>query len=173
MIKEDEFENVEFKYYVDSDDENYSNTEPIDNKIESYCCSNKCLWLFDDEFKSCLKNSLSLLSNSEKRIYLFAMISMNEEKKMSKPTLKSSKFFQYSVKEYGISRSVCKNAFISLHNTTLAMVRTLCLKMRANFLIPTDKRGKHEKQPAISERMRFTIKEHLLQILESPDVSYI
>lgn len=136
-----------------------------------YCCTDKCLSTFDDEFKSRLKSDLSQLSSSEKHIYLFAMISINNEKKSCTKPSKSYFQFQYTVKEYGITRYVCKSAFMSLHDTTHAHVRTLCKKMSENNLIPKDKRGRHENQPTISEKMKEQVKLHFFQIMETPTVS--
>lgn len=168
MIEDD----IEFEYHDDTEED--INIKPhivnAENKSE-YCCRNKCILWFDDDFKLCLKNDLSLLNKIQKRIYLFAMISINEEKKSCPLAMKSSKYFEYTVKEYGISRSVCKNAFITLHDTTPALVRTLCLKMSANCLIPTDERGKHKNDPFINKEMENLIKQHMLEILESPAVS--
>lgn len=152
-----------------SDVENMETTEAVANGVDNKtCCKDKCLLMFDDEFKARLKSDLSTLSFLEKRIYLFAMISINEKKKNSGV---KSKFFQYSVKEYGVFRPVCKIAFISIHNITQSTVRNLCDKMIDNQLIPTDKRGKHEKHPTIPESIKESIKTHLINTLESPDVS--
>lgn len=139
--------------------------------VDNNCCRNKCLLMFDDDFKSSLKSKLSALQSMEKKIYLFAMISINETQKSLKKSAKSSKYYEYTVKEYGIHRSVCKSAFIILHDTTPAMVRSLCEKMSINCLIPTDQRGKHVNQPTISEHTKKMIKSHFCDTLQSPDVS--
>lgn len=142
-----------------------------DDDDDNYCCSDKCLSAFDDEFKSRLKSELSQLSSSEKHIYLFAMISINKEAKSRTKPSKSYFQFHYTVKEYGITRYVCKSAFMTLHETTHAHVRTLCKKMSENNLIPKDKRGRHEKQPTISENMKQQVKVHFYQTMESSNVS--
>ncbi|VVC40918.1 Hypothetical protein CINCED_3A006661 [Cinara cedri] len=155
----------DFNEDTDADDD----TMTRDEDDFEYCCTDKCLSTFDDEFKSRLKSDLSQLSASEKHIYLFAMISISKEKKScTKP--KSNFQFNYTVKEYGITRYVCKSAFMSLHDTTHAHVRTLCKKMSENNLIPKDKRGRHEKQPTISEDMKEQVKSHFFKILETPTI---
>lgn len=138
----------------------------------NYCCKHNCLSEFDDEFKSKLKYDLSLLSNPEKRIYLFALISINESRMCSSKKTKSTKYFEYTVKEYGISRFVCKTAFIALHGTTLSFVRTLHTKMVEGCLIPTDNRGKQQQRVISMLNTKALIKDHLFSILESPNVSF-
>lgn len=152
-----------------SDVENMETTEVVSNGVNiKNCCKDKCLSMFDDEFKTRLKSDLSTLSFLEKRIFLFALININEKKQKSGV---KSKFFEYSVKEYGVLRSVCKIAFISIHNITQATVRTLCEKMIDNHLVPTDKRGKHENHHSLPESIKELIRMHLINTLESPDVS--
>jgi len=127
--------------------------------------------MFDDEFKNRVKSDLSQLKSFEKNIYLFAMISINEKKINATKIIKSSKYFQYAVKHYGVTRSVCKSAFVTLHDTTLSMVRTLCMKMTIGHTIPTDDRGKHNNRLTISDETKDAIKEHFFSILKSPNVS--
>lgn len=158
------YDDYEFVYEDDIKEE----CKPVMDKSE-ICCTNKCMLLFDDDFKKCLKDKLSSLNKMEKQIYLFAMISINEEEINSSSRVKSSKYFKYTVKEYGVSRSVCKTAFIELHDTTPAFVRTICIKMSKNHLLPTDDRGKHRKGENVE--LKSLIEKHLLEILESPDVS--
>lgn len=166
-------------YYYDSEDQE----ENIDTEYETKplmtaevddnnCCSNKCLLRFDDEFKLRLKAELSELQKFEKHIYLFAMISIDENKINATKIVKSSKYFQYTVKEYGVARSVCKVAFVTLHDTTLSLVRTLCNKMTLGHLIPTDKRGKHKNHPAISKQTQHLIKKHFFDTMASADVRF-
>lgn len=161
--------NDEFGEMDDKQNSDVENMETAANGADTLiCCKDKCLLMFDDEFRTQLNSDLSTLSFLEKRIFLFSMISIDEKKKKSGV---NSRVFQYSVKEYGILRSVCKIAFISLHNTTQSMVRNLCYKMIANQLIPIDKRGKHKKQQTIPEPAKELIKTHLFDTLNSPDVS--
>lgn len=179
--KTDELQNSDVedsKIFDDIDDlqnSDVENMETIEMKPNGTnnninCCKDKCLMMFDDEFKTRLKFDLWKLSNLERRIFLFAMISINEKKRNS--GLKS-KCFQYSVKEYGVVRSVCKTAFIVLHGVTKSVVRNLTEKMISNHLVPTDKRGKHEKHLTIPLPVKELIKTHLFETLESPTVSYI
>lgn len=135
------------------------------------CCLLKCLTQFDDEFKSRLKLDLSKISKPEKRIYLFAMISINEERISCKNMTKSAKYFQYTVKDYGVLRSVCKTAFLILHDTTPALLRTLCNQLSTNHLVPVDKRGRHTKRATIPEETKELIKSHFFQTMDSPSVS--
>ncbi|XP_050443539.1 uncharacterized protein LOC126847393 [Adelges cooleyi] len=132
------------------------------------CCGCNCIRMFDQEFKKRLLIEMSRLSDSEKRIYLFALISLKEQKKFNSVKPKPTKVFQYSIKEYGVTRVICKNSFITLHGTTIALVRNLCHKMRSNCLFPTDKRGKHEKRPTIPDKMKEQIRLHFFSILDSP-----
>lgn len=158
----------DYEFVYEDDIKIKENCEHVMDKSE-ICCTNKCMLLFDDDFKTCLKDKLSLLNRMEKQIYLFAMISINEEKKNSSLRMKSSKYFEYTVKEYGVSRSVCKTAFIELHDTTPAFVRTICIKMSKKHLLPLDERGKHRKGENV--KLKDSIEKHLLEILESPYVS--
>lgn len=168
-MESDDFSDLQ--EYTDADEDDDDNNDDDNNDDDNYCCTDKCLSTFDDEFKSCLKSELSQLSSSEKHIYLFAMISKNTgTKSRSKPS-KSFFQFHYTVKEYGITRYVCKSAFMSLHEATHAQIRTLCKKMSDNNLIPKDKRGRHEKQQTISENMKQQMKSHFYQTLESSNVS--
>jgi len=142
-------------------------------KTDDNCCSNKCLFMFDDEFKTRLKTDLSQLQRFEKHIYLFAMISIDENKINATKIIKSSKYFQYAVKHYGVTRSVCKSAFVTLHDTTPSLVRTLCMKMTIGHIIPTDNRGKHDNRLTIPDETKVAIKDHFFSILKSPNVSWI
>lgn len=175
-FKTEDFSDYQEESDADDDDYTQDNTTDYDNETiinvdnSVNCCADKCLLTFDDEFKVRLKCDLSQLSASEKNIYLFAMISITKEMKSCTKS-KSFFLFQYSVKEYGITRYVCKSAFISLHDTTHAHVRTLCKKMSENNLIPKDKRGRHEKQPTITEEMKELVKVHFFQVLDTPTVS--
>lgn len=164
---------------MDEDNYDTEDLEDMDTQVDStmsqspnsMCCISNCLKMFDEEFKSRLKYELSLLSKSEKRIYLFAMISIKDGKHSNGTVLKFSKMFEYTVKEYGVSRLVCKTAFVILHDSSMSMIRTLCNKMCAKFLIPTDERGKHNNKHALPEDMQELIRIHFLSILESPAVS--
>lgn len=163
---------------TDDDLDEYSDSED-DKKLElkssgiidNYCCKHKCLLMFDDEYKSRLKSDLSRLDQSTRNVYLFAMISIGAEKKRLGKVIKSSKAFQYAVKEYGVLRYVCKTAFVLLHGTTLSLVRTLCKKMATNHLIPLDNRGRHENRHTITKETQEQIKIHFFETLHSPDVS--
>ncbi|XP_050543999.1 uncharacterized protein LOC126907037 [Daktulosphaira vitifoliae] len=156
----DEYENLD-----DKKDLNY------DEINEKQCCSCNCLKMFEDDFRIRLKTEMSKLTMSEKRIYLFALISMNEQKKLNYYDKgKSSKFFQYRVKEFGIFRDVCKNAFVILHGTTMALVRNLCQKIKAKYLFPNDERGRHDNHLTISNEKKEKIKVHFFSILESPSI---
>lgn len=157
----------------DETDDEYEEKITIPETDDNNCCLLKCMMNFDDEFKSRLKLDLSKISKSEKRIYLFAMISINEERINCSKMSKSSKYFHYTVKEYGVSRSVCKKAFLILHDTTPALLRTLCNQLSTNHLIPVDKRGRHHKRATIPEETKELIKSHFFQTMDSPDVSHI
>jgi len=135
------------------------------------CCSKNCLTLFDNKYKCQLQNSLSRLKSFEKSLYLYGMISINEDKKNATKIIKSSKYFQYAVKHYGVTRTVCKSAFVTLHDTTPSLVRTLCMKMTVGHILPTDNRGKHNNRLTISDETKVVIKEHFFSILKSPNVS--
>lgn len=160
-------ENVEF-YHTDHEED--WDEDAKEDYVGSVCCMNQCLSSFDNQFKCRLKSDLSELNNKEKHIFLFGMISINEEKKNDPKITKSSKYFQYTVREYGVSRIVCKTAFIAIHDTTQSLVRTLCKKMSQNYLVPTDKRGRHE-QTTIPEEMKESIKTHFFKTIDSPNVS--
>lgn len=156
----------------DSDDPDHLAEGELRKPSVDECCRNMCLARFDDDFKSSLKSDLSRLSRTEKLIYLFSMLSVNEKVRgRQKGTTKSSKHFEYIVKEYGVPRPVCKTAFITMHDTTPGMVRNLCVKMAGGYLIPTDQRGKHERQPTISEQTKELIKSHFSETLQSNTVS--
>lgn len=161
---------TDFKEDDDSEAE-YDNNQSLDTDVDDICCSNKCLLTFDDEFKDRLKMDMSRLQRFEKHIYLFAMISIDENKINATKIIKSSKYFQYAVKHYGVNRSVCKSAFVTLHDTTLSLVRTLCMKMTIGHIIPTDNRGKHNNRLTIPDETKVAIKEHFFSILKSPNVS--
>lgn len=147
----------------------YENPAVTENK---YCCTKFCLTQLDDEFKSKLKSFLSKLSRSEKQIFLFGMISLNEKKHSnSKPVQKSAKNFQYSIKKNGVLWDVCKIAFIELHDTTIHVIRNLCMKMLKKDLVPFDDRGKHDNTSSISEKTKNLIETHFFTILKTPSVS--
>jgi len=99
------------------------------------------------------------------------MISIDENKINATKIVKSSKYFQYAVKHYGVTRSVCKTAFVILHDTTPSLLRTLCTKMTIGHVIPTDNRGKHSNRMTISDETKVAIKEHFFGVLKSPTVS--
>jgi len=99
------------------------------------------------------------------------MISINENKINATKIIKSSKYFQYAVKYYGVNQSVCKSAFVILHDTTPALVRTLCMKMTVGHITPVDGRGKHNNRLTVSDETKTAIKEHFFSILKSPNVS--
>jgi hypothetical protein len=156
--------------YSDSEDEKklILKSSGISN---DYCCKHKCLSTFDDEYKSRMKSDLARLDQLTRNVYLFAMISIGAEKKRCGKVIKSSKAFQYAVKEYGVLRYVCKTAFVLLHGTTLSLVRTLCKKMATNHLIPLDNRGRHENRPTITKEIQEQIKIHFFETLHSPNVN--
>lgn len=157
-------------YSTDNEEEWDADTKESILKEKTICCKNQCMLSFDDQFKCRLKSDLSKLSKKEKYIFLFGMISINEDKKNDPTISKSSKYFQYTVKEYGIPRTVCKSAFVSMHDTTPSLVRTLCLKMNQDHLIPTDKRGRQDQQATISDEKKESIKTHFFKTLESPNI---
>ncbi|XP_060861477.1 uncharacterized protein LOC132938575 [Metopolophium dirhodum] len=170
MMDDTDFKNLDD---YDSDDQEEDDTDAeYDNppSPKTDCCSNKCLLTFDDEFKTRLKTDMSQLQNFEKKIYLFAMISINESKINATKIIKSSKYFQYTVKYYGVNQSVCKSAFVILHDTTPALVRTLCMKMAVGHITPVDGRGKHSNRLTVSDETKNAIKEHFFSILKSPDI---
>lgn len=173
----DEFDQLNYTDDMDScsdlEDEKKPIVETLGNADDGYCCKHKCISMFDDEFKLRLKSDLSRLDRSARHVYLFAMISIGEEKKHLGKVVKSAKAFQYAVKEYGVLRYVCKTAFILLHDTTLSLVRTLCKKMATNHLIPSDNRGRHENRHTISVKTQEQIKVHFFETLHSPDVSQL
>jgi len=152
--------------YSDIDDEIISMT--MRTGVYNDCCMKMCISDFDDDFISKLKADLSKLSESEKRIFLFSMISIKVERLHCKKAFSNN--FIYTVKEYGILRNVCKKAFIYLYDTTPTIVRTLCGKLTTNILIPTDNRGKHENNLTISEQTKDLIKVHFFNTLESPTI---
>jgi len=173
----DELDDGDFKDEFDTDDQEEDSDAEYDNppssktEVDDNCCSNKCLLRFDDEFKTRLKSDLSQLQRFEKHIYLFAMISIDRNKINATKIVKSSKYFQYAVKHYGVTQSVCKSAFVILHDTTPSLVRTLCTKMTIGHIIPTDNRGKHSNRMTIPDETKDAIKEHFFSILKSPNVS--
>lgn len=147
----------------------YENPAVAENK---YCCTKFCLTQLDHEFKSKLKSFLSKLSRSEKQIFLFGMISLDEKKhSSSKPVQKSAKNFQYHIKINGVLWGVCKIAFIDLHDTTIHVIRNLCMKMLKKDLVPFDDRGKHDNMSSISEKTKNLIETHVYTILKTPSVS--
>lgn len=155
----------------DDTDAEYDNPPSPKTEFGVNCCTNKCLLMFDDEFKTRFKMDLSLLQKFEKNIYLFAMISINRNKINATKIIKSSKYFQYAVKHYGVNQSVCKTAFVILHDTTPSLVRTLCMKMTIGHNTPTDNRGRHNNRSTIPDETKVAIKEHFFSILKSPNVS--
>jgi len=155
-------------YDSDADDDQ---EEDFKKSTDENCCLNKCLFMFDENFKTNLKMDLSRLKSFEKSLYLYGMISINEDKKNATKIIKSSKYFQYAVKHYGVTRSVCKSAFVTLHDTTPSLVRTLCMKMAIGHIIPTDDRGKHNNRLTIPDETKVAIKDHFFSILKSPNVS--
>lgn len=142
-----------------------SQLEP--NVIGDYCCQKKCLSMFNDDFKSRLKSDLLKIPCKEKKIYLFALIS----KKFNMNNKMSLTQFDYTVKEYGISRSVCRNAFIILHDTTPGLVRSLCNKISTNYVIPSVNRRLNVKYSTIPQETRELIKSHFHDVFKSPNVS--
>ncbi|XP_060864746.1 uncharacterized protein LOC132940952 isoform X2 [Metopolophium dirhodum] len=163
--------------YYDSDDQEeddtdaeYDNSPSPKTKSGDSCCTNKCLLMFDDEFKTRFKSDMSLLQKFEKSIYLFAMISIDRNKINATKIIKSSKCFQYAVKHHGVNQTVCKSAFVILHDTTPSLVRTLCVKMTVGHNTPVDGRGKHSNRLAISDETQVAIKEHFFSILKSPNI---
>ncbi|XP_060841995.1 uncharacterized protein LOC132922469 [Rhopalosiphum padi] len=172
----DELDDGDFKDEFDTDDQEEDSDAEYDNppssktEVDDNCCSNKCLLRFDDEFKTRLKSDLSQLQRFEKHIYLFAMISIDRNKINATKIVKSSKYFQYAVKHYGVTQSVCKSAFVILHDTTPSLVRTLCTKMTIGHIIPTDNRGKHSNRMTIPDETKDAIKEHFFSILKSPNI---
>lgn len=183
----DEFKNEMFDVNMSDDDDDLKNFDgeeiadlenvkpAIKNKNEGNadCCHKVCLSNFDVSFRSHLKSSLSKLNKSEKQIYLFGMISINEDKQFRPGSVKtSSKLFKYGVRKNGEMFYVCKTAFMDLHATTVNAVRTLCSKMmNKNILIPSDNRGKHQKHYFIPESTQELIEAHFYSILESTSVS--
>ncbi|CAI6367475.1 unnamed protein product [Macrosiphum euphorbiae] len=154
----------------DGKDAEYDNPPSPKTKPGGSCCTNKCLLMFDDEFKTRFKTEMSLLQKFEKDIYLFAMISINRNKINATKIVKSSKCFQYAFKHNGVNQSVCKSAFVILHDTTPTVVRTLCMKMKLGHNTPVDGRGKHSNRLTISDQTQVAIKEHLFSILRSPNM---
>ncbi|XP_016665046.1 uncharacterized protein LOC100168562 [Acyrthosiphon pisum] len=170
-------DDIELKYDYDSEDQEeddtdteYDNPPSPKTTFGDNCCTNKCLLMFDDEFKTRFKADMSLLQKFEKNIYLFAMISINRNKINATKIIKSSKYFQYAVKHYGVNQSVCKSAFVILHDTTPALVRTLCMKMTVGHNTPVDGRGKHNNRSTISDETKVAIKDHFFSILKSPNI---
>lgn len=154
-------------------DEEDSDDDDDQEKVHDpgYCCSRRCESMFDDEFKSLLKSSMSKLSLSEKRIHLFTMITVDHRNPIrKKKCAKPRPCFEYVVKEYGVSRSVCKTAFIRLHGASLSMVRRTC--DQALEILPLDRRSKNGKKTTVPKETQKLIKSHLFSVLESPTVSF-
>lgn len=157
-----------------TDDEDSDDSDDDKEMVHGrgYCCSRRCESMFDDEFKSLLKSSMSKLSISEKRIHLFTMITVDKKKPLRKKKgAKPRPCFEYVVKEYGVLRGVCKTAFVRLHGASLSMVRHM--RDQVHKILPTDQRGKHGRKTTVPKETQELIKSHLFKVLESPTVSFI
>lgn len=147
--------------------------EPAGN---AECCKKECLSRFDDEFKASLKSAMASLSRSEKRVYLFTMIDVDAEKRDLCKKTTNEKWpwcYRYTVKEYGVRRLVCRQAFATLHDTSVQVVRLLCTQMPERHLVPVEKRGKHPSSKALPVHIQELIKDHVLSVLHTPNVSLI
>lgn len=137
-----------------------------------FCCVKRCESMFNNGFKSLLKSSVSKLSWSEKRIFLFTMVTVNKTK--THRNIKCPKqhlCFRYVVKEFGVERPVCKKAFVRLHGVTLSMVNSVLDNVYE--ILPLDGRGKHNNHHTIPKELQELIRIHLFKVIDSHAVGFL